>query len=186
MLGLLRKQINVCITQLNVIETRHCRKALIILGVGESETDNCIDLVCNILTSRLGLRDVTKSFLTVCHRLGEPPNNGGRDQPVLVRFAQSELKSAAWTSKTKFKGTSIIVKEFLTKSRQAVFNKARLHCGVHCCWTQDGVIFIKTSDGRRHKCVTQEELDSLTAVHPKPHQRELQLVALFLPAKISS
>lgn len=168
MLGLLRRQINECASQVDAIETKHRRKALIFLGVAESsEKEDCRDLILGILQTKLGLKDTTKASIAVCHRLGVP-NGGQRDQqrPVLVRFSQYDVRAAVWRAKTGLKGTSISVKEFLTRPRQNVFNKARLHFGVRSCWTQDGVILIKTSDGKRHRIVTSEDLESIVAGYP--------------------
>ncbi|CAG9781772.1 unnamed protein product [Diatraea saccharalis] len=169
MLGLLRKQINECCMQIEAIETRHRRKALILLGVAESEKEDCKEQVCGILNSKLGLKDISRNSLTVCHRLGSSSSSNTDDnhRPILIRFAQVEARTSVWRAKTGLKGTGISVREFLTKSRQAVFSKARLHFGIRSCWTQDGIIFVKSSDGKRHKVVLREELDSLIAKYPK-------------------
>ncbi|CAG9796209.1 unnamed protein product [Diatraea saccharalis] len=166
MLGLLRKQINQCSNQLDAVETRHRHKALIFLGVAESESENCKETVFGILKTKMGLKDISKSSLSVCHRLGASTGHE-HHRPVLVKFSEYDVKSAVWRAKTTLKGTNISVKEFLTKYRQEVFNNARVHFGVRSCWTQDGVIHIKTSDNERHKVVKRDDLNSLIARFPR-------------------
>ncbi|CAG9790326.1 unnamed protein product [Diatraea saccharalis] len=138
------------------------------MGVSESGTEDCGAVICDILKSKMGLKDVNKSTLTLCHKLGATNGNEhNKHRPVLVKFERYELRTAVWRAKTLLKGTSISVKEFLTKPRQIIFNKARLYFGVRCCWTQEGVIQIKTSDGKRHRMVGKEDLDCLVDIYPR-------------------
>ena len=165
MLGLLRKQISECSRQIDVIETRHRRKALVFLGVAESEKEDCKSVALGIINSKLSTKNMSSSSIKVCHRLGASSKDHHR--PILVKFASEDDKSLAWNSKTKLKGSSITVREFLTKSRQSVFAKARLYFGMRACWTQDGVINIKVPDGSRLKITHIDELSSLLTKFPK-------------------
>lgn len=165
MLGLLRKQISDCTKALDNMETRHRRKALIFTGVPEAESENCASTILEIISRKLSLTQCSASSIKTCHRLGPPKKDGHR--PILVRFTDLELKSTVWRSKTKLRGSSVTIKEFLTKSRQLVFSSARIHFGLRGCWTQDGVIVVKTPDGLRTKITTMDELNPLMAKHPK-------------------
>lgn len=165
MLGLLRQQINDCMQTVDSMETRHRKKALVFLGVPEEDKEDCRTSVLNIINSKLLTPGAVSGEVTVCHRIGTP--NQDHHRPILVWFSNVNFRSAIWRAKTKLKGTSISVKEFLTKSRQLVFGKARQHFGLKSCWTQDGVIVIKTSDGCRHKITSLEELNSLTMKYAK-------------------
>ncbi|CAH2061722.1 unnamed protein product, partial [Iphiclides podalirius] len=162
MLGMIRKQINECSHMIDVIETRHRQKALIFLGAPEAEKENCKTTVLDIM-HKMGLTEITESCIAVSHRLGVASKN---HRPILVRFVRVETRSLVWRAKAKLKGSSVSIKEFLTKSRQAVFGKAQLHFGMRACWTQDGVIVVKAADGSRHKIVTMDELSPLMAKFP--------------------
>lgn len=165
MLGLLRKQISDCSKALDNIETRHRRKALIFTGVPEVQNENCASTILGIVQSKLSLTQITAPSIKTCYRLGAPKKDSHR--PILVRFTDIDLRLAVWRSKTKLRGSSVTIREFLTKSRQVVLSKARLHFGLRGCWTQDGIIVVKTPDGSRFKITTLEELNPLMSKHPK-------------------
>ncbi|KAF9413643.1 hypothetical protein HW555_008221 [Spodoptera exigua] len=164
MLGLLRRQISECAQQIDEIETRSRRKALIVQGVAEAASEDCTKVTLDVLNSKLGL-GLTASSLKVCHRLGQANTNHHR--PILVKFASVEAKMKVWRAKTGLRGSKLALKEFLTKTRQSVFGKARQHFGMRSCWTLDGVIFIKAPDGSRHKVMSLDELGLLLGRYPR-------------------
>lgn len=172
MLGLLRTQISECVKQVDGLETRHRRKALIFQGVAEVDSEDSAAVVLDVITNKLGLKNFSTSSIRVCHRLGAA--NKEHHRPILVRFSTYEDKSVVWKAKTRLKGTPISVKEFLTRVRQSVFVRARLHFGMRSCWTQDGVIVLKAFDGSRHKVSSMDELDPLLAKFPKVQDPKLQ------------
>lgn len=165
MLGLLRKQISECAQAIDAMDTRHRRKALLLMGVVESKGEDCGKVTLDIINNRLQLRTYSAESLTVCHRLGTP--NTDHHRPILVRFGSLELRSAVWRAKTALKGAAVSIREFLTKTRQTVFAKARNHFGTRACWTQDGTIVIKVDAGNRCKITTAAELSDLISKHPK-------------------
>lgn len=162
MLSLLRQQITECSRAVDAIESRHRRDCLLFLGVSETQNDSQV-AVMNIL-AKMGLNDFTASHISTCTRIGIV--NDDHPRPILVKFSSLTSKSNVWKAKSRLKGTHFSLKEFLTKSRQQVFSKARQHFGMRSCWTQDGIIVVKTKDGHRHKVVTAEELKSLTLKYP--------------------
>ncbi|KAJ8716291.1 hypothetical protein PYW08_002428 [Mythimna loreyi] len=165
MLGLLRSQINECAKQIDTMEMRHRRKALVFQGLAEKENEDCTALVLETLNTKLALKNLQVSSIKTCHRLGAPSNEHHR--PILVRFTSVDIKAMVWKAKTGLKGSKVSIKEFLTRPRQFVFGKAREHFGMRACWTQDGVICIKAPDGVRHKITSTEELKPLISKYPK-------------------
>ncbi|KAJ8704033.1 hypothetical protein PYW07_013327 [Mythimna separata] len=149
MFGLLRSQLNECARQIDGIETRHRRKALIFQGLVEVEKEDSKALILEVINTKLSLKNVSASSIKVCNRLGAPSNEHHR--PILIKFASMDVKALVWRAKTGLKGSKISVREFLTRTRQSVFGKAREHFGMRACWTQEGVICVKASDGVRHK-----------------------------------
>ncbi|KAF9406983.1 hypothetical protein HW555_012840 [Spodoptera exigua] len=166
LLGLLRQQIVECSRQIDDLETRSRRKALIIQGVPEKEGENCTEVTLDVANRKLGL-NLTSSSIKVCHRLGQTNTGADHHRPLLVRFASVDIKLAVWRAKTRLKGTKIAIREFLTRGRQSVFSKARQHFGMRSCWTQDGVIFVKASDGNKYRVISMEDLNSLLTKYPK-------------------
>lgn len=160
-LGVLRKQINECSRLVDLAETRHRRKALLFLGIAESDGEDCAAEVLKII-QKMNLQDV--SGFSSCHRIGNMSKDNHR--PILVRFSSLDMRSAVWRAKSRLKGSSVSLKEFLTRSRQTVFGRARQHFGMKACWTQDGVILVKTID-TRHKLTSLDELNCLMSKYPK-------------------
>ncbi|KAF9424118.1 hypothetical protein HW555_000827 [Spodoptera exigua] len=163
-LGLLRSQINECSRRIDDMETRHRRKALVFQGLVETEKEDCRKLICNVINSKMSL-DISESEITVCHRLGVGHKDHHR--PILVRFSSLELKASVWRAKAGLRGSTYSVKEFLTKTRQTLFTKARQHFGMRSCWTQDGIIYVKAGDGSRHRVTSIEALDLLLLKFPR-------------------
>ncbi|KAJ8718252.1 hypothetical protein PYW08_002078 [Mythimna loreyi] len=167
MLGLLRKQIAECSRAIDSLETRTRRKALLFTGFAEANKEDCRALVLDVVQKKLALPDITSSSIKVCHRLGAPSKGSMRSRPILVRFSNVDCKSAVWKAKSLLKGSPVTIKEFLTRTRQIVFSRARLHFGMTSCWTQDGVVVVRSPDGTRLKISSLEELDHLVAKFPK-------------------
>ncbi|KAF9409173.1 hypothetical protein HW555_011390 [Spodoptera exigua] len=130
-------------------------------GIAEAASEDCTKVTLDVLNSKLGL-GLTASSLKVCHRLGQA--NTDHPRPILVKFASVEAKMKVWRAKTGLRGSKLALKEFLTKTRQSVFGKARQHFGMRSCWTLDGVIFIKAPDGSRHKVMSLDELGLLLKI----------------------
>lgn len=164
-LGLLRTQIGECMKQIDSLETRQRRKTLLFQGCTEVDGEDCTSVILNVLNNKLALKNVSSSSIKECHRLGARSQEHNR--PILVRFTNENIKSNVWRAKSNLKGCSISLKEFLTKPRQSIFIKARAHFGMRSCWTQDGIIVIKTTNGTRHKVTAMEELSPLLLKFPK-------------------
>ncbi|KAF9412059.1 hypothetical protein HW555_009318 [Spodoptera exigua] len=164
MLGLLRNQIHECSKQVDAVETRHRRKALVINGIVEAEGEDCGKLILDLLNHKLSL-GLEQSSIKSCHRLGGI--NKDHCRPILVHFNNIQTKASVWRLKTKLKGSPVSMKEFLTRCRQAVFGRARQHFGMRSCWTQDCIITIKTADGKRHKVTSMDDLNALITRFPR-------------------
>lgn len=161
MLSLLRQQIRDCAHSVDSIETRHRRKALLFLGVEETDEQDNVAVINNILHKKMAL----SPSINACYRIGARGEEHHR--PLLVWFSNVADRNAVWNAKSKLRGSSVALREFLTKPRQAIFAKARQHFGMRACWTQDGTIVIKVADGDRQKVITMAALDTLLARHPK-------------------
>ncbi|CAG9792355.1 unnamed protein product [Diatraea saccharalis] len=145
---------------------RHRKKCLLLSGVSENDEENLTLTTVSIFQRHLGLTDFKSVNLKVCYRLGR--FGEGHSRPIVIHFANEASKLTVWKNKTKFKGSSLVVREFLTKSRQATFKAAREHFGMSNAWTLDGNVCILTPDGKRIRLTTMQELGKITAKFPKP------------------
>ncbi|CAH1286855.1 unnamed protein product [Chrysodeixis includens] len=113
----------------------------------------------------MALHQISYSAIGACHRIGA--RTDAHHHPILVWFTSAADRSVVWNAKTMRRGSLISIKEFLTRPRQTVFAKARQHFGMRACWTQDGMVIVKTAEGSRQKVATMDELESLISKHPK-------------------
>lgn len=163
---------------------RHRRKFVLLGGVTEQPDEKIADVVTSILNSKLALSDLKASSLTVCHRMGMASDK--RPRPVLIRFADPEVKAVVWKTKTKLKGSPYVLSEFLTKQRQSTFSVARKLFGVPNVWTLDGNINIKLPDGKRRRVFGYEEVLQLGEKHGKTLEPAVSLASNPGPAKTCS
>ncbi|XP_028167948.1 uncharacterized protein LOC114358248 [Ostrinia furnacalis] len=156
-LQLLRKQISEVSKVTDTLEMRHRRKCLLFGGISEDPKEQTSAVICGILSDRFDLKDISSSTFTACHRLG--PAAKGRIRPILVRFVDHSTKTAVWRKKTVLKGTSTVLSEFLTRTRQQLFTEARKRFGITNCWTFDGNIFAKLPNGMRRQIHSEQDLE---------------------------
>ncbi|KAL0820852.1 hypothetical protein ABMA28_005521 [Loxostege sticticalis] len=162
---LLRQQISELCKSVDIMETRHRRKFLVINGIPESADSDAKTQLIEIIHSRLQLKTLDSSDIVSCHRLGDSPVEG-RTRPILAKFADTNIKAQIWRKKTLLRGSSVVFSEFLTRSRQTLFLAARKHFGMRNVWTTDGIISIKLPDNTRRRIIGASELDALIAAYP--------------------
>ena len=131
-------------TQAAAIETTEQysrRNCLLLHGVKEGESESTDALAMATVKEHLAIsldeRDIDRS-----HRLGKPRSDG-KPRPIIVKFARYNTRAAVFRVKKRFKGTSILLTESLTKRRMEVLNEARRQFGKRNVWTFDGEIFTK-------------------------------------------
>lgn len=156
---LLRQQISEVIGQVDAIEMRHRKKFLLLSGVAEKSDEITVDVVVNIIRDNLKLTSISAAVISSAYRLGKVIPD--RPRPIIFRIAQASLREEIWQKKAMLKGTSIVLSEYLTKLRRALFMDARKHFNMRNVWTFDGVIYVKSADGKRYKIFTKQDLDVL-------------------------
>lgn len=163
-LNVLQQRIVEVSKSIDVIEMRHRRKFLLLGGVSEKPDEKVADIV-SVLKNGLELTELQPSSLTECHRLGTPSDD--RPRPILIRFCDPAVRDVIWKSKSKFKGSSFVLSEFLTRQRQTAFSAARKLFGMSSVWTMDGNIHVKLPDGKRRRVYCLEEVVKLGEEHGK-------------------
>lgn len=164
MVSAINAQITALNNSIDHIEMRHRRKYLLFAGVPEVSGENVAETISAICQDRLQLAEASSSSFSVCHRLGAA--TAGRTRVILVRCNNPAVKDAIWRKKTALKGSSVVVSEYLTRDRQAVFLEARKHYGMRSVWTLEGTIFVKVSAGKTRRVVTAEQLRKLVSECP--------------------
>lgn len=75
-----------------------------------------------------------------CYRIGTEGSKKRRG--IYLKFSSLSLRQAIYGKKNTLKGTGIVIKEDLTKSRLALVNKLSDKLGLKNVWTQNGKIFV--------------------------------------------
>lgn len=169
-LSLLRQQVISLTKVIDIIETRHRRKAILVNGVPEDVKNNLCGSVCTILQDKLHLPTVIPEKVTACHRIGTLIE--GKCRPVLIRFAEVSLKTAIWDKKSGLKGSSYSIAEFLTRHRQNIFLRARKRFGMQRCWTLNGNVVVRLKDGTRQRIFSEQDLAGLAEAEDEPQAVE--------------
>lgn len=158
---LLRLQINEICKSLDSHEMMHRREYLLINGIPENTPEELDVVVSNIIHDNFGIQEVSKAAFKSLTRLGKKPQAEGKPRCVLIRFSDMSLKSTLWNKKTCLKGTPYVVSEFLTRRRQTLFINARKTFGFKNCWTRDGNIMVKTTNGDLRRIESDDDLEKL-------------------------
>jgi len=164
-LSILQQQMAAVSKSVDAIEMRHRRKFLLLGGLTEEADEKVADRVVSVLRCKLGMDSLEASSLITCHRLGT--HSEGHPRPILMRFADSNTKTALWKSKAKLKGTSLVLSEFLTRQRQTTFITARKLFGMSNVWTLDGTIYIRLPDNKRQRVFSCDEVVALGSKYDK-------------------
>lgn len=163
----LRSLVHSLLLRVDDLDTQSRQNALLFSGIKESESEeNCMALLIDVIHSQMNLTSIDSSSFLVCHRLGSKRDKANR--PILVRFTSCSARDLIWREKKKLKGSSAVVSEFLTKSKQDIFSLARKHFGMRCCWTQWGQVFVKLPDNDRKRISSSRELDLYMSKFPAP------------------
>lgn len=168
-LHLLQQQITELSFQFDNIEMRHRRKFLLLNGVIEKPGENVPLMVLDILQKNLGM-ELTSSAIETAYRLGNQSDNKVR--PIVLRMSTPMQRADVWKRKTKLKGTSFVLSEYLTKQRKSLFLKARSHFSFRNVWSIGGSIMVKLPNGSRHKILNNLDLEKLITAHPKSAEGE--------------
>ena len=89
---------------------------LIIYGMKESKSENCTDLVKNVMSSALKINEDKVRSMRFCgvHRLGKfKQNRSEKPRPVIARFTCREDRDLVWRERCNLKGSCFKLAEDL-------------------------------------------------------------------------
>ena len=89
---------------------------LIIYGMKESKSENCTDLVKNVMSSALKINEDKVRSMRFCgvHRLGKlKQNRSEKPRPVIARFTCREDRDLVWRERYNLKGSCFKLAEDL-------------------------------------------------------------------------
>ncbi|CAB3252756.1 unnamed protein product [Arctia plantaginis] len=148
------------------------RKILLFHGLVEDKKEDTSQVVASLIKfeqEHFNVKDIKR-----CQRLGrQVGQDKGRTgtqktRPILVKLPSVLTRDNIWFSKTKLKGSSVTVSEFLTKTRHDIFISARERYGVNNCWTMQGYVYVLRPDGKQHRVSALAELNGIGDSCVKP------------------
>ena len=150
----IQKQLNDDITkahdQINELEQYSRRNCVRITGVKEENHESCSQLVTNIATRKLET-EITPTDIDRAHRLG-PKRTDGKERAMIVKFTTYDARTRFIRARRKLKGSSIVIREDLTKANQELLLKVKGHQTVKSAWSHDGrIIALIAKDGREYR-----------------------------------
>lgn len=164
-LDLLKSLINNLSTQIDEVDNSSRRNALLFGGIEEVEGENLVSKILGTIQVLMGVADINASAIQSCHRLGTKAAN--RNRPILVRFNDLKVRNDIWRNKKKLKTSQVVLSEFLTKTRQTIFSRARKSFGIKNTWTYNGNIYIKLPNNERRRILTATDLEECLKLIPK-------------------
>lgn len=126
------------------LEQRAKNNNIRLMGVNETENENTMDRVKNILEKKLKL-SFDDADIVSCYRVNQ--KNSNRPKHVLITLRDNQVKNRIYGMKKMFKGTGIVMKEDLTINRLKVVKATSEKYGFKNVWTFNGVIYAKTETG---------------------------------------
>lgn len=163
-LRLLQEQVASLACQVDEIDCQSRRNALVFTGVKEQDDEVPAATISGIIVTKMGFAEFDQSMIHHCIRIGA--KNPKRPRPILVRLVSISAKASVWGRKKQLKSSGMVVSEFLTKSRQDNYARARRHFGMNACWSMNGAVFVKLPDNTRVQIVSAAQLDELCRKHP--------------------
>lgn len=131
--------VKVCRQNMNDLEQYTRRANIRIFGMTEKKNENNMELVrcvINLLTQKLGLKDLNTSKIDKVHRIGKPNNN--YDRAIIVKFLTHSTAERVLQARRLLKGSHIVIKEDLTQTNATRLKKVNeLEC-VETAWSHRG------------------------------------------------
>lgn len=134
------------------------RSKLLVYGLpdsDENDSEALLKKVVNCLNSHLKNRgiEITERDIGDCYRLGK--KRGDKPRVIFVDFTRAYTRNLVFSNKSAFKGSSILVAEYLTRTRFSIFVEAKRRYNKDC-WTLNGNVFVKKNGA---KCIISDLKD---------------------------
>lgn len=124
---------------------------LLLYGVQESSEESSaalMDKVVDLINDRMRKKNVEISCEDVsnCYRFGR--KHSDKPRPIHVSFVRVFKRNLVFGNKSAFKGSKILLAEFLTSKRHAVYKAAKSRFKKEC-WTNGGNIYALINGAKR-------------------------------------
>lgn len=128
------------------------RNKLLIYGIPEVEKENNIEAlmatVVKVVNNQMRSKgvEIQEVDISDCYRWGK--KRPDKPRPILVNFLRIYKRNLVYNNKSSFKGSKILIAEYLTSPRFALFKETKRRFSKDC-WTRNGDIFVSVNGVRR-------------------------------------
>lgn len=130
---------NDVIKRIDQIDQTNRLTNLRLFNMEEKHNEDTKNEVLNLIKGKLGI-NVKPEDIDFCYRIGAEGSKERRG--ILIKLGNMTLKQSIYGKKNILKGTGIVIKEDLTKSRLELVNKLSEKLGLKNVWTLNGKIFV--------------------------------------------
>uniref|UniRef100_A0A1Y1NGB3 Uncharacterized protein n=1 Tax=Photinus pyralis TaxID=7054 RepID=A0A1Y1NGB3_PHOPY len=136
------KSITLLNNKIDDLEQRSRRSNLRLFGVKELQNENTDEAVIHILNDKLNL-NLTINDIERSHRVGALSPN--KIRAIIIKFNNYRIRQLVYSSKSKLKGTALVLREDLTARRHKKYMELQGVYGKSNCWTRDGNVLFKVN-----------------------------------------
>lgn len=147
------------LSRMGQIEQFNKRKCLRVYGIKEEKNENLPQVLSDFFRSKLHL-DLHAKDINSCYRIKGRDKVTDEAKPIFVEFSSLSCKNSIYVNKSKLRGTKVVVREELARSRHDLFVAASSKFGRKNTWTQGGRVFVKLN-GKKAAISSMEELETL-------------------------
>ena len=126
-------------TAANDLQQYSRRSSLRIFGVPETEKEDTDQIVCGIVSSKLGI-SITRNDIDRSHRTGKYSQDSKHHRSLIAKFCSYRKRSEIIKARKKLKGSGITIQEDLTPQNAELYSKTYKNPKVKAAWTHDGKI----------------------------------------------
>jgi hypothetical protein len=122
-------------------EQYHRRNNVRVFGVPEAGGEDVTAVITGLFSDKLDLQ-IDTSLIDRCHRVGRVPAPGEsrRPRPILIKFISYQTRRDVLSVRRRLKGTSITIREDLTRRRNQFYQEVAKRVGFRNTWSVDGRI----------------------------------------------
>ena len=164
--------------EMNDLQQYSRRNCLKFYGVQENKEENTDEVICRLVSERLGVPLSTED-LDRSHRVAARlPQEGGahttdaegassrkkKPRAIIVKFCSYRKRSAVMHARRRLKGSGMGIDEALTAHNQDLLWKAKRHEKVKDAWTLDGrvTVLLAGTNGKSVKKVIRNKDELIT------------------------
>ena len=123
---------------INNMEQYTRRNSIRVFGVKEEEGESTNEITKDLCRKHLGIT-LSDSDIDRSHRVGPAKDDGKR--AIIIKFARHDTKHQVMKARRKLKGTTVVIKQDLTKDNNNILKAAVDSDKISKAWSWDGRIF---------------------------------------------